>query len=210
MGSSLVTMLSVSGIVALGYFHTAIEAALVALVIVIASEPAGELEAGFTDLAMARPLPRYVPMARTLLLVVTLPAVIVCAMGLGTTIGAGWAMPASMPRPQPRLVWSLMLNLWALLVAWGGLAMAAASASRRRSRVLSVTGLAALGALLLDYLARVWTPLGRCGWISPFHYYSPLDLVMGHTVPAADVLTLLAIGAAGAAAAFVAFAKRDL
>lgn len=210
MGQSLVTMLSVSGVVALGYFHTAIEAALVVLVIVIGSEPADELDAGFLDLALSRPVPRVASQLRTTILMLACSIVVVATMGLGTAAGARWVMPAAISGPEPRLVLSLMANLWALMMAWGGITMAVASASRRRSRVMSVVGMAALVALLVDYLARVWTPARHVAWISPFHYYSPLELVMGAALPVQDVLTLLGIGVAGVAGAFVVFARRDL
>lgn len=210
MGPSLTTMLSVSGIVALGYFHTAIEAALVALVIVIGSEPAGEIESGFVDVALSRPLARAVPIARTILLLVLVPAVVVAAMGFGTTVGARWVMPPTLPKPAPRLVWSLMLNLWALLVAWGGAAVAVASVSRRRDRATSIVGLAGVVLLLLDYLARAWKPLEQVAWLSPFHFYSPLTLVMGGRFPATDVVTLVGVGVAGWAIAFVCYSRRDL
>lgn len=210
MGTSLATMLSVSGIVALGYFHTAIEAALVALVIVIGSEPAGEIESGFVDLALSRPLARTIPILRTVLLLVVVPAAIVGAMGIGTAAGARWVMPPTLPKPTTRLVWSLMGNLWALLVAWGGVALAVASLSRRRGRAASIAGLAGIVLLLVDYLARAWKPLGQIAWISPFHFYSPLNLVMGNRFPASDVLTLLGIGGAGCVLAFAFYSRRDL
>ncbi len=210
MGPSLATMLSVSGIVALGYFHTAIEAALVGLVIVIGSEPAGEIESGFVDVALSRPLARAVPILRTVVLLLVLPAVVVGAMGIGTAVGAHWVMPPTLPKPTTRLVWSLMGNLWALLVAWGGAALAVASLSRRRGRAASVIGLAGIVMLLVDYLARAWKPLGQVAWVSPFHFYSPLNLVLGTRFPTSDVMTLLGIGGAGCALAFIFYSRRDL
>jgi len=210
MGPSLVTMLSVSGVMALGYFHTAIEAALVALVIMIGSEPVGELEAGFTDLALSRPMGRSAVMMRTLILMLVCPTVVVGAMGLGTAAGEHWVLREGLPGPEPRLVWSIALNLWALLIAWGGIMMAVASVSRRRGGAIAVVATAALVATLADYLARAWAPLQKFAWLSPFHYYSPLDLVTGAALSWTHVLTLLGIAATGVAAAFVLFARRDL
>ena len=53
-GTALVSMMSFSGIMALGYYHVAIVAVLVGLVVAIATEPAGEVETGFADLVLAR------------------------------------------------------------------------------------------------------------------------------------------------------------
>ncbi len=177
---------------------------------VIGSEPASEIEAGFIDVTLSRPLARQVLLLRTLVLLVAVPAFVVGAMGLGTAAGAAWVMPPTLPKPTTRLVWSLMLNLWALLIAWGGITLAVASVSRRRDRVASIVGLAGVAALLLDYLARAWKPLEAVAWMSPFHFYSPLNLVIGSRFPAADVVALLAVGAAGWTVAFVLYAHRDL
>lgn len=210
MGQSLLTVLSVSGVVALGYFHTAVEAALVILVLVIASEPADELESGFTDLVLSRRVPRTAVMARTSALLIAGPTFVVAAMGIGTAAGAAWILPPEVPGPSPRLVWSLMLNLWALAIAWGGIAMAVSAFSRRRGRVTSWVGLAALTALLIDYLARAWAPIQPVAWLSPFHYYSPIELVMGAAIPVHDVATLLSIGAGSTCLAWAGYSRRDL
>lgn len=210
MGQSLVTVLSVSGVVALGYFHTAVEAALVILVLVIASEPADELDAGFTDLALSRDVPRSAVLARTSVLLLVGPTVVVGAMGVGSAVGARWMLPPDVYARLPRIVWLLMLNLWALVFAWGGIAMAVSALSRKRTHVTSWVGLAALTALLMDYLARAWTPMGGLAWLSPFHYYSPIDLAMGAPLPARDIVTLLSIGLAGVGLAWVAYSRRDL
>jgi ABC-2 type transport system permease protein len=103
-----------------------------------------------------------------------------------------------------------MLNLWALLMAWGGITMAVASAGRRRSASASGVAIAALVAALVDYLARAWAPIRPIAWLSPFHYYSPLDIVMGAPLPLTNVATLLGITAVGVAVAFVVFLRRDL
>lgn len=209
MGSSLVTVLSVSGVVALGYFHTAVEAALVILALSLASEPADELEKGFTDLALSRSVSRSVVLLRTTVLLIVGPTVVVAAMGLGTWAGAAWYLPPEL-RPSARLVQLLMANLWALTIAWGGLAMAVSALARKRSQVTSWIGLTALTALLVDYLARAWAPMSGVAWLSPFHYYSPIDLVMGAAFPARDLLVLLSLGAAGVCLAWVAYTRRDL
>ena len=46
VGTSLVAMMSFSGIMALGYYHVAIVAVLVGLVVAVATEPAAEIESG--------------------------------------------------------------------------------------------------------------------------------------------------------------------
>ena len=64
--------------------------------------------------------------------------------------------------------------------------------------------------MLADYLARVWSPIKAVARFSPFHYYNPLDLVMGQPLPAGDLWILFAAGAAGLLLAAVVFSRRDL
>ncbi len=210
MGPSFLTMMSVSGIVALGYYHTAVEAALVALMIVAGTEPVGEQEAGFTDLVLSRSVPRTAVMGRTLLLVVLCPTIVVPAMGAGTAAGVRWMLRSDLPAPDPATIAAIMVNLWALLIAWGGIAMAVASVVRRRGQAVGLVAAAALVTVLIDYLARAWTTIRQVAWVSPFHFYSPLEIVTGAPLSTASVATLLAIGAVGATTAFVVFGRKDL
>ena len=58
LGPSLASVMSFSGIVCLGYFDLGIVIALLALTIALATVPASEVESGFADLILARPLRR--------------------------------------------------------------------------------------------------------------------------------------------------------
>ena len=75
-GTALVSMMSFSGIMALGYYHVAIVAVLVGLVVVIATEPAAEVEMGFADLVLAQAVSREAVMTRSLVLLVVCPAIV--------------------------------------------------------------------------------------------------------------------------------------
>jgi ABC-type transport system involved in multi-copper enzyme maturation permease subunit len=67
-----------------------------------------------------------------------------------------------------------------------------------------------LGTLLLDYVARLWQPAQKIAWLSPFRYYNPFELIMGNPLPLKNLVVLGAITAAGFAAAYVLFARRDI
>lgn len=210
LGSSFVTMLSFSGIVAFGYFHPAILAALVGVAIAVSSEPAGESERRFTDLVLARPASRAHVMTRSALL---LAAVTVCLVGLmvaGTWL-ALWSLGGTdAPRVRPGLIGSLALNLAALVFCWGGITLALAARGRRRGAVGAAAAGLALTAFVVDYMARVWTPLRRAAWLSPFHYYDPMALLLGADLPGAHLWTLGGAGLAGVAVAYWVYARRDL
>lgn len=209
-GAALMSMMSFSGIMALGYYHVAIIAVLVGLVVAAATEPAGEVESGFADLVLAQAVPREAVVARSVVLVVACPAVVIAAMTAGTFAGLWIAEPSAAGRPPAGLIGKLASNLWALLACWGGVSLVVGALSRRRAVAAGVAGGAAAALMLVDYLSKVWTPVRGLARLSPFHYYNPLDLVIGLPLPPADIGILLGTAASAVALAFLLFRRRDL
>jgi hypothetical protein len=201
---------SFPGFVLFGFSHPLPELFLIAMAIGIGSEPSAEIDTKFIDLVMARPLARSAPIVRTIamLLLVTAGAIgcIIATIALGLRVFA----PASARAPQAAVVLSLGLNLAALVLAWGGIALAMASISRRRATVAGACGLMAFAMFVLDYVGRFWASLTPASRVSPFHYYDPFAMIGGRSLSPSDVATLGAIFVAGAVFATVAYARRDL
>jgi len=210
MGPSFVSFLSFSGIVCVGYFHLAVMGSLVALSIALATMPTSEIETGFMDLMLSRPLARHWIITRSIIVVILCTIALLIMMMLGTWAGLNSLAPTDAAWPRPTLILSLAVNLGLLMLCWGGVAMAIGSASRRRSVAGSLAGLLALATFLLDYVARAWQPAESVGWLSPFRYYSPLDLLMGKPLPAGNLIALAAVAIAGFALAYVLFSRRDI
>jgi ABC-2 type transport system permease protein len=96
------------------------------------------------------------------------------------------------------------------MVCWGGIALAIGSNARRRSIAGSVVGVLALTMFLLDYVGRAWQPAEAIAWLSPFRYYSPLDLVMGNQIPAHNLWVLAGIAVFGFGLSYFLFSRRDI
>ena len=62
----------------------------------------------------------------------------------------------------------------------------------------------------LMLLEPTWRPLRAIGWLSPFHYFHPLEVLAGRQEPWTDVLVLGLASAVLAALAYRQFAHRDL
>jgi len=204
------TLLSFGGVVSLGYFHPIVIVALVGLAVAIATEPAAEVETRFVDLTLARPLARTALVTRTLIVLVTAVTLVLGTMVAGSWIGLTCCTPQTAPRPAVGLIISLALNLATIAWCWGGIALAAGAAARRRATVSGLIGVAALAAYLLDYLGRVWTPAEPVSRFSPFHYFDPMGLAAGAGLSGWNVSVLLALGTAGTALSYLLFARRDL
>ena len=104
----------------------------------------------------------------------------------------------------------LFRSLGAIVLCWGGVAMAVASGARRRATAAGATAVTALAAYLVDYLGRIWDPARLAGRLSPFHYFEPMTLIAGGAANTRNLVVLFAIGAAGVTVAYVRFARRDL
>jgi ABC-2 type transport system permease protein len=210
LGPSVTIIMSFSGIVCLGYFELAVMGALIALAVTLATTPASEVEIGFMDLILARPLARHWIITRTVVLTTMVTAAMLALMVAGTWTGLRLFAPRGVAWPSATLVNSLAVNLGMLTLCWGGVAMAIGAASRRRSVAGGTAGLLAFAMFLLDYVARLWQPAEKVAWLSPFRYYNPFDLITGSPLPLKNLLVLGAIALAGFAAAYVLFARRDI
>jgi len=209
-GPSFSSFLSFSGIVCVGYFHPAIMGALIALTIAISTAPVSEVETRFMDFILARPVARHWIVSRTLIVTTACTVALLGAMMAGTWLGLNFFGTKEAPWPRPRLVLSLVLNLFLLLICWSGIAMALGASARRRSVAAVIAGLLALASFLLDYVARAWQPAQSLAWLSPFHYYSSFDLLLGKAVSVTNLLILAGVGIAGFVLAYIFFCKRDV
>lgn len=201
---------SFTGVVLFGYSHPLVQLFLVAAVIGIGSEPAAELDTRFIDLVMARPIGRSIPIARTIVLLVLTVAGAIGCMLFATALGLRLLTPPTARMPSTRMIVSLAANLACLVLAWGGITVAMSSIAKRRSTVAGACGLLAFAAFVLDYVGRFWDAVATVAKISPFHYFDPFALMGGRPLAVADPVVLLAIFGAGAVAATIAYARRDL
>jgi ABC-2 type transport system permease protein len=210
LGPSFTAFMSFGGIVCLGYFHVAVMGALIALAIALATTPTSEMETGFMDLILARPLARHWIITRSIIVVMICTVVLLGMLMLGTWVGLNTLAAKEAAWPSPGLIVSLTINLGLLMLCWSGVAMAIGSVARRRSVAGAITGLLALSTFLLDYVARAWEPAESIAWLSPFRYYSAFDLLMGKSLPAMNVLVLTSIAVVTFAMAYVFFSRRDI
>jgi len=202
--------MSFAGIVCLGYFHLVVMGSLVGLSIAIGTMPTSEVETGFVDLILSRPLARHWIITRTMIAMILSIVLVLGLMMIGTWTGLATLAPNGADWPSAKLIRSLAINLALLMLCWSALALAIGAAARRRSVAGAATGLLALAAFLLDYLGRFWRPAESMAWLSPFRYYNPFDMVVGGNLTLKNIAVLGGIAVAGFIAAQLLFSRRDL
>ncbi len=202
--------MSFQGLVLFGYSHPVVLLFLMALAVSLGSEPAGEIEMKFIDLAMSRPLRRSAIIHRTGIVVVLTIVAGVCCMLAGTWTGLRFLAPEGVEKPAWRTVLSLAANLSLEAIAWGAITLAVASFAKRRAMATSVCGLTAFSMFVLDYVGKFWSAMKEVSRVSPFHYFSPFEMIGGRHLQTLDVAVLLSIIMAGWATASVVYSRRDL
>ncbi len=210
LGPSFVMFLTFRGIVCLGYFHPVVMGALVSIAVTLATVPVMEIETGFIDLALARPVARHWIVTRSILVAVISTVYLLAMMALGTWIGLNEFAAKSAAWPSAKLVCSLAVNLGFLLLCWSAIAMAIGCACRRRGSAGAIAGLLALTAYLTDYVGRAWKPADSVAWLSPFRYYTPFELVTGSALPMKSLYVLAGVTALAFALAYMLYSRRDI
>ena len=210
LGPAMTAFLSFGGIVSLGYFEPGVIFAIVGISIAIGTRIALEVETGFIDLILAKPIARHKMVTRSIVVCIASLAAIIALMLVGSWVGLVTLAPQGSETPTATLILSLAANLGLLGLCWSGIGLAIASGSRRRGVAAGVTGVVALVTFLLDYIGRLWEPAQAVSWVSPFSYFNPLDLVTGGALPLQNFVVLAGIAVAAFGVSYVLFLRRDI
>jgi ABC-type transport system involved in multi-copper enzyme maturation permease subunit len=208
-GPSLASVMTFNGIVCGVYFDTGFIIALIAVTIALSTLPASEIETGFADLVLSRPMPRHWLITRTIALAWLSIALMLLTIIAGTWAGLVLFAPPDAPWPPARQTATLALSLGMLVVCWSGVAVAF-GAAWRRGPAATATSLIAFASLIMDWARRLWPPLDRIAWLSPFYYFEPYELVAGDPLRPENLLILAAIAMTGYVVAYYVISQRDI
>jgi ABC-2 type transport system permease protein len=209
-GPSLSAFISFGGMISQVYFHPMVIASFIALAITIGTLATAEIESGFIDLILSRPMARHWMITRSIIVAAICVVGVVITLMTASWVGLYTLAPRDTPWPPASQILSLGSNLCILMLAWCAIATAIGAGSRRRGVAGACAGFLALATFLLDYTARVWAPARSIAWLSPFHYYNALDLIAGAPVEPANLVILTGISIAGFGLAYFLFQRRDL
>lgn len=170
--------------------------------------PAGEIDRGTADVLLSWPVSR-----RQTYLCETIAwlASGLLLLGLGylghrTTVST---MPVSM-RPEWSRAALVMLNLWCVYLAVGGIVFFISALSDRRGRAIAVAFAVVLVSFLLTFLAQFWEPARHVAFLSVMQYYQPAKILGSGEFPVRDALVLVSIAAATWLAGSEIFARRNI
>jgi ABC-2 type transport system permease protein len=170
--------------------------------------PVGEIDRGTIDVLLGLPVSR-----RAIYFCETLGwlaggALMLGAGAIGYAIGSQ-AMPLE-SRPESALVWLILLNLFCLYIALGGVTFLISSLSERRTRAVFTVFAIALASFLLNFLAQFWSPAESFAFLSIVEYYRPANILKTGSLPFGDIAVLLAIGGVAWIAGCEITARRNI
>jgi ABC-2 type transport system permease protein len=170
--------------------------------------PAAEIDRGTIDVLLGLPVSR-----RGVYLCETAgwlsAGLVILAFGaIGYLIGSR-AMELEQ-RPALALVALVMVNLYGVYLAVGGLTCLVSSLSDRRGRAVAVIFAVVLASFLLNFLAQFWDPAKHLVFLSVLDYYQPAAILRDGAIAPADLIMLFAIGLTGWAAGLEITARRSI
>ena len=170
---------------------------------------AGELESGGLDLVLARPVSRGRYLAAHVAVLVPGTALLSFGYASGAVLADRLFDPPGGPLDISRMLLAAG-QAWLLFVAIGALAMLVSALTTERSRALTLTVAIVLAMYVGNFLFALWAPLNVLTRGTLFHYFNPGPTIQFGDVAWADIGVLVGSAVLTLAAAFAAFARRDL
>lgn len=209
LGTELGVEISARTMQVLLWVHPTVLALLWAHGIVFCTRmPAGEIGRGTIDFLLGLPASRravyYGEVAVWLA-----AGVFMVLMGLLGHRLTSPAMPAEM-RPTLGEELPVIVNLYCVYIAVGGLALLVSASSDHRGRAVGVAFSIVLASFLLNFVAQFWGPAKAIAFASVMEYYRPAEVIRSGAFPTRDVATLLSVGGAAVVAGGEIFARRSI
>jgi ABC-2 type transport system permease protein len=194
------------GFLAIGYSHPFILLLLSAWTVRVSSAAlAGEIGQGTMDLLAARPAGRPIHVVA---------AYLALGLGLAVLVGAAWTGTAIGLAVRPlglagRQMLPVAAMAWLLFMAFGAVGMLISATRRDGGAAIGWLSGVMATSFVLEYLARLWTPIASLRRLSLFAYYTPQEVVTAGP-HGADVACLAGVSVSVLVAAAIWFNRRDL
>ncbi|MCZ6837461.1 MAG: ABC transporter permease subunit [Planctomycetota bacterium] len=157
--------------------------------------PAGEIDRGTIDILLGLPVSRrQVYFAHTIGWLAS--GLVIFGFGtIGYTLGS-IDMPTE-NRPAFMSIIRVLMNLFCVYIAVGGLAFLCSSMCERRGKAIAIIFGLVLCSFLINFLAQFWPPAEPFAVLSVLNYYQPAIILKSGSLVFGDIAILLAVGVVG-------------
>jgi len=166
---------------------------------------AGEVGTGTMDLLASRPIPRWQFVAAGFLASSIGLTLIIVSAWIGTAVGVGLRQLGAVATDFIPVA----AGAWLLFAAWTGVGLLISSTRRDGGQAIGWTTAVLVLSFVLDYLARLWTPIAGLRPFSLFWYYEP-PAIFTDGLPLRTIIVLTSTLVVTLMAAIVVIDRRDL
>ena len=170
--------------------------------------PAGEIDRGTIDILLSWPVSR-----RNIYGCETFVWLIAGVWLCGMLLAGHWTatrLATFREAPALRMQLVVMVNLYCVYLAVGGVALLFSAISNVRGRAMAAIFGLLLASFLLNFLIQFWQEIEFLRPLGVLSYYRPARILSTDMVPVADILTLIAIGSVAWIAGLVVFSRRNI
>ena len=170
--------------------------------------PAGEIDRGTIDVLLSWPASRRrIFLCEAIVWLASGLWLLACGC-LGNRLAAMFA-PTEALVPITR-VFIVLINLYCMYVAVGGVAFFASAMSDHRGRAIAVVFALVVVSFFLNFLAPFSPPAARLAPLGILSYYQPARILASGHWPLGSMACLLFVGATSWLAASETFARRNI
>lgn len=170
--------------------------------------PAAEIDRGTIDFLLGLPTSRWkLFLAETIGWLVSGMFILVVGW-TGHAIASRWLEPDMLPSGLASFY--VIVNLFAVFLAVGGMTFLLSASSDRRGRAIGIGFGILLFSFLLNFLAQFWEPAKSVSFLSVLSYYQPAKVLETGAFPTQNVLILTTLGVTLWICAGLVFRRRSI
>jgi ABC-2 type transport system permease protein len=170
--------------------------------------PVGEVDRGTIDVLLGLPVSRWqVYISETAGLIATGVLLLTLALA-GNLIGQSLADGPTNFDLTARI--GVLLNLFCLYLAVGGVSYLASCLSDRRGRAIGAAFAIVVASFFLNFLSQFWAPASSVAFLGILHYYRPMATLGSDHWPVGNMLILAGFGATLWLVGGMVLRRRDL
>jgi ABC-type transport system involved in multi-copper enzyme maturation permease subunit len=209
VGADLLENFTATGVMTVGFVHPLVLALNWTLLLTICTRiTTAEIERGTADLLLTLPVSRTRIYFSSSLVWLLYGVPMSLAPLLGVAVGTR-VFPLWEPVDLGRLA-LLCVNLYALYLAVGGVAIMVGSLVSGRGLAVGIALTVLLASVLINFLEQLWPAIEKVAFLGLLHHYRPLLIVRNGEIPGSNLLTLGGVFVISWLVGWTCFSRRDI
>ncbi len=171
--------------------------------------PVGEIDRGTIDVLLGWPVSRWmITCSETCVIMIN--GLVIILFGTAGHLVVTYFMTQQNDPPGLLITLRIIINLYVLYLAVGGIAWCCSCTMERRGRAMGVSFAIVMLSFLLNFLAQFWPLAQPFAWLSVLKYYQPAQVVRDELWPIQNILILSAVAIGSWLVGAIIFSRRAI